>query len=215
MSDEPTRGFAASESSRRRPVHPVPGTGLRGPGLPGRRRVPLLLTLAGFAVLAYVLDQLTKWWVSSTMTDGQITPVLPQLLSWHYIRNSGAAFSIGENVTWLFTIVMAVVAIGIVVQARKLGSVWWSVAMGMLLGGALGNLTDRLFREPSFGMGHVVDFIALPNFAIFNIADSSVVGSVILICILTLKGIPFGGRAAPAQPAEEGPAAAGTEGKDV
>ncbi|MCY0904251.1 signal peptidase II [Arthrobacter sp. H14-L1] len=174
----------------------------------GRRRGPLTLTLAGFAVLAYVLDQLTKWWVSSTMTDGQITQVFPPVLSWHYIRNSGAAFSIGENVTWLFTIVMAAVAIGIVVQARKLGSVWWSVAMGMLLGGALGNLTDRLFREPSFGMGHVVDFIALPNFAIFNVADSAVVGSVILICILTLKGIPFGGKVPPADAATVDSAAA-------
>lgn len=163
--------------------------------VPSRRRLwPLLLILAGFAVLAYGLDQVTKWWVTSTMTEGQVTQVLPPVLNWHYIRNSGAAFSIGENVTWLFSIVMAVVAVAIIIQARKLGSVWWSIALGMLLGGALGNLTDRLFRQPSFGMGHVVDFIALPNFAIFNVADSSVVGAVILICILTLKGIPLRGK---------------------
>ncbi|HEV7167966.1 MAG TPA: signal peptidase II [Micrococcaceae bacterium] len=168
-----------------------------------RRLWPLLLILAAFAALAYTLDQLTKWWVTSTMIEGQITPVLPPVLSWHYIRNSGAAFSIGENVTWLFSLVMAVVAIIIIIQARRLGSVWWSIAMGMLLGGALGNLTDRLFRPPSFGMGHVVDFIALPNFAIFNVADSSVVGSVILICILTLMGIPFRGRRAVSQSAEQ------------
>ncbi len=211
MSDEPTRGPAESESPRRQPVPAGPAPGTSSPA--GRRRGPLLVILAGFAVLAYVLDQLTKWWVSSTMSEGQITQVLPPVLSWHYIRNSGAAFSIGENVTWLFTIVMAVVAVGIVVQARRLGSIWWSVAMGMLLGGALGNLTDRLFREPFFGMGHVVDFIAVPNFAIFNIADSSVVGSVILICILTLKGIPFGGKAAPVQDATAGTAGtAGTTG---
>ena len=178
-----------------------------------RRRGPLLLILAGFAALAYTLDQLTKWWVTSSMMEGQVTPVLPPVLSWHYIRNSGAAFSIGENVTWLFSLVMAVVAIFILVQARKLGSVWWSIAMGMLLGGALGNLTDRLFREPSFGMGHVVDFIALPNFAIFNVADSSVVGAVILICILTLKGIPLRGRKAEqADPTAPG-SAAGTTGQ--
>lgn len=179
----------------------TPGTNVSVPSGDGavvvrRKRGPLLLILAGFAVLAYSLDQLTKWWVSSTMVDGQVTPVLGSLLSWHYIRNSGAAFSIGENVTWIFTLVMAAVVIGILVQARRLGSIWWSIALGMLLGGALGNLTDRLFREPSFGMGHVVDFIALPHFAIFNIADSSVVGSVILICILTLKGIPLAGRTA-------------------
>jgi signal peptidase II len=162
-------------------------------GQPRARRRRLLLILAGLAVFAYALDQLTKWLVSSTMREGQVIPVLPPLLNWHFIRNSGAAFSIGENFTWFFTLVMTGVAVAILVQARKVGSVWWSIALGMLLGGALGNLTDRLFRAPSFGMGHVVDFIALPNFAIFNVADSAVVGSVILICILTFKGIPFRG----------------------
>ncbi|MCZ2402370.1 signal peptidase II [Paenarthrobacter sp. Z7-10] len=183
MNDESTPGLSASVPS--------------GEGTVGvRRRGPLLLILAGFALLAYALDQLTKWWVTSTMVDGQVTPVLGSVLSWHYIRNSGAAFSIGENITWVFTLVMAAVVVGILIQARRLGSIWWSIALGMLLGGALGNLTDRLFREPSFGMGHVVDFIALPHFAIFNVADSSVVGSVILICILTLKGVPLAGRRA-------------------
>ncbi len=76
---------------------------------------------------------------------------------------------------------------------RRLGSAWWALALGLLLGGALGNLTDRLFREPSFGMGHVVDFIQLPNFAIFNIADSAVVSAVVIICILTLRGIALDG----------------------
>ncbi|MBW4096331.1 MAG: signal peptidase II [Acidobacteria bacterium] len=159
---------------------------------PERPLGSLLTLLAGFAVLAYGLDQLTKLWVTGTMVEGQITHVIPGLLDWIYIRNAGAAFSIGENITWVFALAMAVVAAVILVQARKLGSRWWAIACGMLLGGSLGNLTDRLFRDPYFGMGHVVDFIAFPHFAIFNIADSSIVGSVILICILTLKGIPFG-----------------------
>ena len=112
--------------------------------------------------------------------------MLPPLLHWHFIRNSGAAFSIGEDYTWVFTIIMSVVAAAIVFYAgRKVRSLWWSVALGFLLGGVLGNLTDRLFREPGFGVGHVVDFIALPNFAIFNIADAAIVGSVILWCLLT------------------------------
>ena len=119
--------------------------------------------------------------------------MLPPLLHWYYIRNSGAAFSIGENVTWVFTIIMAAVSIAILLQLRKLGSAWWALALGLLLGGALGNLTDRLFREPSFAMGHVVDFIQLPNFAIFNIADSAVVSSVVIICLLTLRGISLDG----------------------
>ncbi|MCA4132765.1 signal peptidase II [Arthrobacter sp. M4] len=157
------------------------------------RRTALLWLFAGFAVFAYAFDQLTKLWVTSTMVEGERIPVLPPLLHWYYIRNSGAAFSIGENVTWVFTIVMAAVSVAILFQLRKLGSVWWALSLGLLLGGALGNLTDRLFREPSFAMGHVVDFIQLPNFAIFNIADSAVVSAVVIICLLTLRGVGLDG----------------------
>ncbi|MEO8284018.1 MAG: signal peptidase II [Pseudarthrobacter sp.] len=153
----------------------------------------LLWLFAGFAVFAYAFDQLTKIWVTTTMVEGERIPVLPPLLHWYFIRNSGAAFSIGENVTWVFSIIMAGVSIAILFQVRKLGSAWWALALGLLLGGALGNLTDRLFREPSFAMGHVVDFIQLPNFAIFNIADSAVVSAVSIICILTLRGISLDG----------------------
>ena len=163
------------------------------PPSPRPRRAVLLSLFAGFAAFAYVLDQLTKLWVTSTMVEGERIPVLPPLLHWYFIRNSGAAFSIGENVTWVFSIIMAGVAIAILFQVRRLGSAWWSLALGLLLGGALGNLTDRLFREPSFGMGHVVDFIQLPNFAIFNIADSAVVSAVAIICFLTLRGIALDG----------------------
>lgn len=160
-----------------------------------RRRTFILFWL-GFALLTYVLDQLSKIWVVTTMTEGQSTPVIPGILQWYYIRNSGAAFSIGENFTWFFTLVMAGVAVFIIVLSRRIGSIWWGIGLGLLLGGALGNLTDRLFREPSFGMGHVVDFISFPHFAIFNMADMGVVGGVITICILTLIGIPLGGKVA-------------------
>ncbi|HET8878291.1 MAG TPA: signal peptidase II [Arthrobacter sp.] len=171
---------------------PIPAAPQAAPARKPRRAL-LLSIFAGFAVFAYVFDQLTKLWVTATMIEGERTPVLPPLLHWYYIRNSGAAFSIGENVTWVFTIIMAVVSVAILLQVRKLGSKGWALALGLLLGGALGNLTDRLFRDPSFGMGHVVDFIQLPNFAIFNIADSAVVSSVVLICLLTLRGISLDG----------------------
>ncbi|MHA7142401.1 MULTISPECIES: signal peptidase II [unclassified Arthrobacter] len=164
-----------------------------------------LLFVACFAVI-YVADQLTKIWVVSTMTEGQITPVLPPLLNWHFIRNPGAAFSIGTDYTWVFTIIMAVVSIAIISQIRKVASWWWATALGLVLGGALGNLTDRLLREPSFGQGHVVDFIALPNFAIFNIADSAVVTGVSLICLLTLRGIGMDGKRSNDEPVVDGSA---------
>jgi len=166
---------------------------------PLRRSGKFVLVLACCAAFAYAFDQLTKLWVVSTMVEGQVIPVLPPLLNWHFIRNPGAAFSIGEDYTWIFSIVMALVAGAILFYARRVRSIWWAIALGFLLGGALGNLTDRLFREPSFGMGHVVDFIAFPNFAIFNIADSAIVGAVILWCILTLMGIGMDGRRAPSR----------------
>ncbi|MFE4197286.1 signal peptidase II [Paenarthrobacter sp. NPDC056912] len=176
-------------------------------------RPAMLWLFTGFAVFAYAFDQLTKLWVTSTMTEGERIPVLPPLLHWYYIRNSGAAFSIGENVTWIFTIVMAAVSVAILFQLRRLGSAWWALSLGLLLGGALGNLTDRLFREPSFAMGHVVDFIQLPNFAIFNIADSAVVSGVAIICILTLRGVSMDGSRHVATSAKDNKRAEGPAGE--
>lgn len=215
---------AMSDDSQQEPVsHPassrtpggVPGGANSAESAAGgwatSRRRTFVLVWLGFAALAYVCDQLTKLWVTSTMVEGQRTPVIPGILQWYYIRNSGAAFSIGENFTWFFTLVMAAVAVFIIVLARRIGSFWWALGLGLLLGGALGNLTDRLFREPSFAMGHVVDFISFPHFAIFNMADMGVVGGVITICLLTLLGIPLGGRKA-AGPASAAPDAAGSAG---
>lgn len=166
----------------------TPGRGV-GRGAGARYGAVMLLC----TLIAYTTDQLTKWWVVSTMSEGQVTPVLPPLLNWRFIRNPGAAFSIGTDYTWVFTIIMVIVSVAIILQVRKVASWGWAVALGLVLGGALGNLTDRLFREPSFGQGHVVDFIALPNFAIFNIADSAVVSGVVLIVLLTLRGIGLDG----------------------
>jgi signal peptidase II len=192
MTDAPSPDATQPTDATRPVTQPAPQ-----PAAPATRpaapRPRLLWLFAAFAVFAYVFDQLTKLWVTGAMTEGERIPVLPPLLHWYYIRNSGAAFSIGENITWVFTIIMAAVSVAILLQLRKLGSAWWALALGLLLGGALGNLTDRLFREPSFAMGHVVDFIQLPNFAIFNIADSAVVSSVVLICLLTLLGISLDG----------------------
>ncbi|WDF34861.1 signal peptidase II [Arthrobacter agilis] len=206
VNDQQPSEPAPNEPPAREPDRGVEREGERG--RPPRRFAVLML---GCMLVAYVLDQLTKWWVVSTMTEGQITPVLPPLLNWRFIRNPGAAFSIGTDYTWVFTIIMVVVATAIVLQVRRVASWGWSVALGLVLGGALGNLTDRLLREPSFGQGHVVDFIALPNFAIFNIADSAVVSGVVLICLLTLRGIGMDGR----RTSDEEPEDAGTQAPDT
>lgn len=169
----------------------------------GAHRVLVALSL-GIALLGAGLDQLTKAVVQDTMELGQTIDVIGSALQWHYILNSGAAFSIGTSVTWLFTIIMAVVVIYVVTLLRKVRSVWWAIALGGLLAGATGNLIDRLFRDPSFGMGHVVDFIAVPHFAIFNVADSFVVCSMIGICVLLFRGIGLDGL--PTQEKESPPA---------
>ena len=151
----------------------------------GRRAV---LTALIVAVLAYALDQLTKYAVESTMQLGDSVAVIPGVLRWHYILNPGAAFSIGEDHTWVFTIIQAVVAVAALVGIARVRSTPWALALGGLAGGVLGNLTDRLFRPPAFGRGHVVDMISVPHFAIFNVADSFIVCSVIGVALLVMTG---------------------------
>ncbi|MFI7579941.1 signal peptidase II [Kocuria sp. M1N1S27] len=158
-------------------------------GAPDRAAPRTVLLIAAAAALpVYAVDQLTKWWVVATMALGERTPVVEGLLWWQHIRNPGAAFSLGADITWVFTVVMAVVSVLIVLTLRRVRSAPWALALGLVLGGALGNLTDRLLREPGFGVGHVVDFIAVPRFAIFNIADCGVVVGVSLVVLLTLLG---------------------------
>ena len=154
-----------------------------------------LLVVAGAAIAAYGLDQLSKFLVVANLTEGEIVPVLGTLLQWQFVRNPGAAFSLASGMTWIFTILAAGVITFIVWFARRIRSIAWAVVFGLLLGGVLGNLTDRLFREPSFGLGHVVDFISTPWLipAIYNIADIAIVSSMVLFMILTIRGIGLDG----------------------
>ena len=167
---------------------------------PSRRTA--LIVAAALAVFAWVADQLTKVWVESTMTLGEQTDVLPPVLYWRYHLNPGAAFSMGTDYTWIFTLIMIVVLGYVAFKSRELGGSWlWTLGLGGLAGGVAGNLTDRIFRAPSmngdglstFGQGHVVDFIAVPNFAIFNIADSFIVCSIIGICTMMIFGLNLDG----------------------
>lgn len=140
----------------------------------------------GVAAAVLLADQLVKLWVVNHLVLGRQYPVVPGLLWWEHIRNSGGAFSLGSGVTWVFTLVMAAVAVGILWLLRRVRDAWWALALGLVLGGTAGNLTDRLFREPGLGRGHVVDFIAVPHFAIFNLADCGVVVGIGLVLVLLL-----------------------------
>ena len=140
-------------------------------------------------------DQYVKYLTTENLPLQQPVPVLGDFLQLYYVRNPGAAFSLGSDVTWIFTIALAVVAGVIVWKAFGLRSRLWAVVLGCLLGGVLGNLTDRLFRDPGFPMGHVVDMISMPWMmpAIFNVADIFIVTGMISVALLVVLGLRFDG----------------------
>lgn len=153
------------------------------------------LALLSLALLVYALDQLTKNWVVANLPEGRSVPVLGEFLQWHFVRNPGAAFSFASGATWVFTLLAVVVVAAIIWQIRSLGSRSWAVFFALLLGGVLGNLTDRLTREPGFPVGHVIDFILTPWLipAIYNVADMAIVSAMVLFVLITLFGLPIDG----------------------
>ena len=154
-------------------------------------RLPLaVLALAGLVLLA---DQATKWLAVEQLTGRGRVDLLGELFGLRLTRNAGAAFSTATGATWILTAIAIVVVVVIVRMSRRLGSRGWTVALGLLLGGALGNLGDRLFRSPGFFRGHVVDFLELPHWPIFNVADSCIVSAAVLIALLSLRGIGIDG----------------------
>ncbi|CAM3654550.1 signal peptidase II [Occultella aeris] len=160
---------------------------------PARRR-RLLALLAGLAVVVLVVDQIVKYLAVTRLEPGEYVPIIGDLLGLSLVFNSGAAFSFAEGSTWFFTIAATVVTAVIIVVARRLGSLAWAIALGALLGGNLGNLADRLFREPGFGVGHVVDMINYNNWFVGNVADIAIVLSAIAVAVLTFRGISVDGR---------------------
>ena len=157
-------------------------------------RRPLVLTLFLLALVVFVVDQLTKIWAVAHLSGGGRTPVVGDLLGLSLLYNPGAALSFATGMTWVFTVAALVVAVVIVRVANRLGSWGWTVALGLLLGGALGNLADRLLRQPGFARGHVVDFIAYGNLFVGNVADIAIVAAALLVVLLTLRGIGVDGR---------------------
>ncbi|MEU0336224.1 signal peptidase II [Streptomyces sp. NPDC006193] len=158
---------------------PAPRTG-RG------RRVAVLFAVAAFA---YALDLVSKMLVVDRLEGHAPIRLVGDWLELHAIRNPGAAFGFGAAFTVIFTLIAAAVIVVIIRLARKLYSLPWAVALGLLLGGALGNLTDRIFRAPGVFEGEVVDFIAPKGFAVFNLADSAIVCGGILIVLLSFRGL--------------------------
>ncbi len=174
---------------------------------------------AFWAVAAGVVavDQATKQWVLSTLEPGVNHPLLGDLLSLQLVFNSGAAFSLGNAFTWVLTVVALVVSVAIIVYGRRAQGTAVAAIFGAALGGAVGNLIDRLFRESSFGEGHVVDFINYGDLFVGNVADIAIVGAAIVLVIMSMFSVQILAPAAsPAEPSadveETGPASAPADG---
>ncbi len=184
------------------PENGLPENGLSEKGTPPKRRLPLLLAVAA-VVLA--LDIVTKVLAVKLLTPGQPVSIIGDTVTWTLVRNSGAAFSMATGYTWVLTLVALGVVAGIIWMGRRLVSTWWAVGLGMILGGALGNLIDRIFRSPGPLRGHVVDFLSIGWWPVFNVADPAVVGGAILLVGLSLFGYEFDAPGPSREPRPRGP----------
>ncbi|PWD50021.1 hypothetical protein C8046_04360 [Serinibacter arcticus] len=171
---------------------PAPSTAPTGAARAPRAPRRTVALLAGVAIGTLLLDQATKAIALERLVEGQRVPFLGDVLGWRLVFNPGAALSLGTGVTWIFTLAMVACAIAVVVLAPRILSRAWAVGAGALLGGALGNLVDRLARDPGFAVGHVVDFIDYGVF-IGNVADIGIVAAAVGFVLLTLLGISWDG----------------------
>ena len=179
---------------------PVPSDGMVGDALDGgpdaaatpaadeRRRRRALTLLVVLAVVVVVVDQLTKVWALRSLSESERVSVLGDLLGLQLVFNPGAALSIATGMTWVLTLVATGVVVVVARAARRIGSTLWAVALGLLLGGAVGNLVDRFTRETGFARGHVVDYIAYANWFVGNVADIAIVLAAVLLVVAVMRG---------------------------
>jgi signal peptidase II len=162
---------------------------------PGDTQTPApprrLRQLLSVAAVVLVLDAVTKVLAVKLLTPGRPVSIVGDTVTWTLVRNSGAAFSMATGYTWLLTVIATGVVAGIFWMGRRLVSPWWAIGLGMILGGAMGNLVDRFFRSPGPLRGHVVDFLSIGWWPVFNVADPSVVGGAALLVALSVFGFDF------------------------
>ncbi|MGC4934873.1 signal peptidase II [Gordonia sp. DT30] len=174
-----------------------PGEQTRSPrggfrGVRGQKVLAVLIAVAGIVVL---LDILTKSLVVALIDPLVPVSVIGDVVTLQLLRNSGAAFSMGSGsgYTWVLTLIALAVVVVIIRYSSRLRSGWWILGLGLVLGGALGNLIDRIFRSPGPLRGHVVDFISVGWWPVFNLADSAVVCGAVLLVVLSLLGFDYDG----------------------
>ena len=179
-------------------------------GIRRSRRVPVTVLWA-VAVVVIVVDQITKQWALAALADGRHTALLGRALGLVLVRNPGAAFSFATGQTWIFALIAFLVVIIIIRVSRNLVSRSWAVALGLVLGGAVGNLIDRLLREPGFLRGHVIDFIDYGGYFVGNVADIAIVLAAAVIIILSLGGWEIDGTRAGSRSTPEPEGADGSQ----
>jgi signal peptidase II len=146
------------------------------------------------SLMVIAIDQFTKNLAIASLEPGILVPVLGDFLGWRLVFNDSAAFSIGFGQTWILAVFSSLAALWVIWFSRRITRISWQVMSGVFLGGVVGNLIDRLIREPSFGNGYVVDFLQIPfNFPVFNIADIAIVSIAILTVLRIFLGDNLGG----------------------
>ena len=147
-------------------------------------------TLFSVAWIVWILDLATKIWAINTLSSRSNIKVLGSFFQLTLVRNPGAAFSFATGATVALTI-FALIVLGVILYfAPQITSKGWAVVLGLAMGGILGNVVDRIFREPGLLRGHVIDWMQLPNWPVFNIADSAIVIAALVAVVLSARNIP-------------------------
>ncbi len=147
-------------------------------------------TLFSVAWAVWVLDLATKIWAVNNLSYKSNIKVIGEFFQLTFLRNSGAAFSFAAGATIFLSIFGLIVMSAILYYSPQITSKGWAVVLGLVLGGILGNMVDRIFREPGVLRGHVIDWMQLPNWPVFNIADTAIVSAAVIAMVLTARNIP-------------------------
>lgn len=138
----------------------------------------------------FVIDFLTKSWAVSFLAERAPVNLIGEFLQLTFVKNSGAAFGLATGATILLSLFAIAVGATIIRYAALVNSRGWIVVMGAVLGGVMGNLTDRIFRSPGFLRGYVIDWIEIPYWPVFNVADTAIFTATCIAIVLTAKNIP-------------------------
>lgn len=147
-------------------------------------------TLFGVAWAVWIIDLATKIWAVENLSYRSNIKIIGEFFQLTYVRNPGAAFSFASGATVFLSLFSLLVMIAILHYSVKITSRGWAVVLGLVLGGILGNMVDRIFREPGVLRGHVIDWLQLPNWPVFNIADMAIVAAALISMVLTARNIP-------------------------